>query len=268
MQTVVITGGASGIGLELAEHYLRDDCRVHLISKTHVSNEELIRKLASDVDASALHFHRCDIGNLDEIKLARNQIAAISPSIDVLLNNAGFATYRLFSEMSIEEGIELANVNYVGHVAVTLAFKQMLLTSKAPQIVLMCSIAAALPITPNSVYAGAKAGMKMLGTTLRMELAHLGVNVCCVYPGRLNTPFFDHPTFKEREAGPETKLDTDVSKACSKIYKAIRSRKNEVYQPFYWGLFAYLYNLDPLVLARVHRAIVASRINRLLKVKS
>lgn len=267
-KTAVITGGTSGIGLELAKRYLYDGYRVHLISKSYISKSKLYGNFSSDIDTKLIHFHRCDIGNTDEIKKTRDEIANISTTIDVLINNAGFATYRLFSEMSLEEGIELANVNFVGHVTVTLAFREMLLLSKAPQIVFMCSIAATLPITPNSVYAGAKSGMKMLGETLRMELAHLGVNVCCVYPGRLKTPFFDHPTFKNRDVGPEMKLDTDFFKACSKIYRAIQSRKNEVYYPFHWRLFAYLYHTEPLVIGKIHRTFIHSRIQRLLRRKN
>lgn len=257
---ILITGAASGIGMELAKNYLKDGHTVHIILKNASGQHgEVFQSFKNKV-----FFYICDISCSKQIESLKKDVLANTDYLDVLINNAGYATYELFEEMSFKEVINLSYVNFVGHIGVTKIFLEMLKMSDKPHIVFIASIAAELPITPNSVYSASKSGLQKLGNVLRLELSHLNFAVTNVFPGRLETPFFNHPTFKSRNAGKEILFTTNVEKSCRIMYAKIKKRKKEVYVPNYWRFFSYLYCLDRVISSKIFDRLIKNRILRII----
>ena len=264
-QVVVISGGTSGIGKELVKHYLADGHVVHAFGKgkaTKTLRDQLCDKTSF---SDNLHLYSCDISNRNAIYDLVKEIGRQEEYIDVLINNAGYATYETFSQISINDALEIANVNFNGHLAVTLAFRTLLFRSQKPHIVFVCSIASRLPITPNSIYGASKSGLDKLADLLRLELRHLGVSITTVYPGRLETEFFDHPTFQNRDVGRETKLIGNVERSCWLIFRGIMLRKKEIFVPRYWSIVSSLYAIDNLVSKPFFRWLILKRLSRVFK---
>ena len=96
-----------------------------------------------------------------------------------------------------------------------------MIAKSSGQIVNVASIAGRLVITPNCTYTAAKHGLVALSEALRYELGYFGIKVNVVCPGRIETPFFDHETFQQREKRPETKYTVPIEKVSRGIIRAI-----------------------------------------------
>src|SRR5262245_18027066 len=119
-QLVVVTGGSSGIGKEIARLFLLQGATVVIVAdqpeKLHNAEREL--RAVSDRVASVV----CDIGDAASVSAMGIHVLTRYGCPDVIVNNAGFATYRTFEQTSAEEMERLATVNFLGHLRCTKAF--------------------------------------------------------------------------------------------------------------------------------------------------
>lgn len=117
---VLITGGSTGIGKQLAADYLRRGAHVTIVS----NNTEKLQSACFELAAisPSICALRCDVTELGEVPhLAEEYLRQFGPP-DVLVSNAGFAVYRLFVEMPAEEIQRLLTVNFVGGCLITREF--------------------------------------------------------------------------------------------------------------------------------------------------
>jgi short-subunit dehydrogenase len=181
----------------------------------------------------------------------------------IIINNAGFAYYHTFDQMNEEEVEETANVNFTGFLRVTRAFIPCLIRNKNKScIVNIASVAGAFPITPNAVYGGAKAGMLAFSELLEIEMRQFGVNVLSVCPGRVETPFFDHDSYKNRKAGSETSILTPVEDVVRGVVKAVALGKKVVFIPAYWCYFSWWLGFDRIISRPLYRLFLGKRVAR------
>jgi hypothetical protein len=262
-KTVVITGGASGIGFGIAGLLADEGAHIFILGRETSLSPELHLSLVERNSNCRVEFVKCDIADTEQVKSAAETVGSRTKSVDLLINNAGYATYQLFCEIVIDEAVRLAQTNFTGHVAVTSSFLPLIRSADRGQICFVSSIAAELPITPNSVYAAAKRGMEGLAIALRQELLEDGITVTSVFPGRIVTPFFDHPTFTDRIAGNETRLTTPLDGACAQIVLGLKKRKTKIFVPLFWRFVAFIYRVDPIVSGRMFNFVISRRLNRL-----
>jgi short-subunit dehydrogenase len=121
---------------------------------------------------------------------------------EVLINNAGYAVYYTFDHMPSEEINRLIDVNLVGAALVTREFLTSMIGAGGGRIVMMASIAGRIPITPCSVYGASKHALVALADLLRIETSRFNMKVHVVCPGRVETDFFSHHSFKFGFSGP------------------------------------------------------------------
>jgi short-subunit dehydrogenase len=257
---IVITGGSSGIGKAVAEQLLKRENSV-----TIVGNDE------RNVDAALTELRRiatpvtglvADIGDRAAvIGLAADVLRDGVP--DVLLNNAGFGVYRTFEASDADEIDRLLAVNLGGHVQLTKLLLAPMIVRRSGAIGFMASIAGRLPITPNATYCAAKHGIMGLAAALRHELRRFDISVTAICPGRVETPFFAHPTFVERTRGPETRTSVPVARVAAETIRALERGQAVSYIPRSLGLAAWLYETAPFVMNPLFDRILEKRIERL-----
>jgi short-subunit dehydrogenase len=263
-KTVLITGGSSGIGLSIAL-YLNGNVKTIVI----ISNDNgRIKAAKSELELKDGHSNimalKCDIGDLAQVKLMSEKVIVDVGCPDIIINNAGFAHYYTFDQMTEEEVEETANVNFIGFLRVTRTFMPYLAKSKHNScIVNIASVAGAFPITPNAVYGAAKAGMLVFSELLEIELRAFGVNVLTVCPGRVLTPFFDHVSYKSRNAGSETSIVTSIDDVVLGVVKAVAQNRKIVFIPNYWRFFSWWISFDRIISRPLYRLFLSSRVTRL-----
>src|SRR5271165_1410304 len=87
-RAVVVTGGASGIGEEIVEHFARQGARVSFLDIQDDAAQQLVQDIGSDGHVRPLYLH-CDLTNTSAIADCLQKIIAEFKTIDVLVNNAG-----------------------------------------------------------------------------------------------------------------------------------------------------------------------------------
>ncbi len=263
-KTVLITGGSSGIGLALAHEVVETCGAVAIISRNDTSLSKAKKILTGPKNQAKIRFYPCDVGSSVQVKKMANRVLKEVGCPDIIINNAGFAHFYTFDQMDENDIEETANVNFSGFLRVTRAFLPAMITATAPGcIVNIASVAGAFPITPNAVYGAAKAGMLAFSELLGIELDHFGIRVVTVCPGRVETSFFDHISYKRRVAGSETQIVTPIRKVTDGIIRAVTAQKRVVFIPGYWRYFAWLLSVDKLVLRPLYRAFLKKRVARL-----
>jgi len=162
---VLITGGSSGIGRELARQWLGLGAHVFVVADAASKLEATVdglRAIAPSVDMAV-----CDVANLAAVQAMADAYLARHGAPDILVNNAGYAVYQTFSELDPEEIARLIQVNFAGACYVTRAFLPSMESAGRGHIVMMASMAGRLPMTPCGVYSASKHGIVALAETLR-----------------------------------------------------------------------------------------------------
>jgi len=179
--SVLITGGASGIGAALARRVAEKGARVGLIDRDAAGLARTAEALAGAETAVA------DLRDREGIAAAVDELAGRLGGLDVAVANAGIATggpLRLVGPDSVEDTVE---INLLGNWRTARAAIPHVLARRG--YILIVASAAALAPTPGlGAYAASKAGVEALGRVLRAELAPHGVAVGVAYYLFLDTP--------------------------------------------------------------------------------
>ena len=202
---VIITGGSSGIGKQLAADLLRQGAHVGIVA----DDPDKLARAESDLKhiAPTVWARACDVAVLDDVRAMARDYRQTFDAPDVLINNAGYAVYHTFEQTSAEEIQRLFQVNLVGAALVTREFLPDLIRAGSGHVVMMASIAGRIPMTPCGVYSASKHGLVALAELLQIETARFHVRVHVVCPGRVETDFFAHESFRTRAHRPETAQD-------------------------------------------------------------
>jgi short-subunit dehydrogenase len=179
---------------------------------------------------------------------------------DVLINNAGYAVYYTFDRMSSEEIRRLFDVNLVGAALVTREFLPDMIRSGGGHIVMMASIAGRIPMTPCGVYSASKHGLVALAELVQVETARFNIKVHVVCPGRVETNFFSHESFRLRAHRPETTRTIPIESVSRAVINAVAQNTYLTYVPWHYGILAWLAATAPGVFRPFWRRLMMSRV--------
>lgn len=175
MKTVVISGASSGIGLCLAEIFVKDGYKVYNLSRRPAEVEGVIN-IKTDV---------CDE---DAVKAAFEKIKSESESVDIVIANAGFGISGAIEFTDTAEAKRQFDVNFFGVLNVAKAAMPSLRESRG-RMMATSSVAAVFPIPFQSFYSASKASVTMLMSALANETRRFGVSACSVLLGDTKTGF-------------------------------------------------------------------------------
>jgi len=257
-KNILITGGSSGIGRHLAASLLKNNNKVIIASNNQSGLQHAVRELRNISPNIFSYF--VDVNIVDSVHSLSEALLCEHECPDILVNCAGFATYRTFEESPIEEIEQLVGVNLLGAMRCTHSFLPMMIARGNGSIVNMASIAGKLVMTPNGVYSASKHGLVAWSETLRYELARFNINVFVICPGRVETAFFDHETFRTRASRVETQLTTSVEEVSRKTISAIEKKKFLTFVPSYYGLLIWLINTFSWFSKPIYGKLLSSRI--------
>ena len=183
-KTVVITGGASGIGLATAREFARAGANIVMADMDIAGLER--EATALEAEGFSVLPVRCDVTDPKACEETVNQTLERFGAIDLLFNNAGITQRSLFEKTDARVVEKVMAVNFFGSVYMTKAALPHLLASKGT-IVVNESIAGVAPLLGRCGYAASKHALHGFFTSLRCELRHRGVHVMIVCPGFIQT---------------------------------------------------------------------------------
>ncbi|HEV2784495.1 MAG TPA: SDR family oxidoreductase [Actinophytocola sp.] len=175
---VVITGGASGIGLATAILFAARNAHVACLD------------LRPDVPEPLLGVE-ADVTDDASVRVAVETAADKLGGIDVLVNNAGIGAAGTIEDNPDDEWRKVFEVNVFGIVRTTRAALPYLRRSAHPAIVNTCSVAAVVGLPDRAVYSASKGAVLALTRAMATDLLADAIRVTCVNPGTVDTPWVD-----------------------------------------------------------------------------
>ena len=183
---VLITGGATGIGAALVEHFAVQESRVAFLDVDRAGATNLIEAIAPRAAHLPL-FLRCDLRDITALRVAVREVESRIGPIRVLVNNAANDDRHNFAEVTPEYWDQRMDVNLRHHFFVAQAVAAGMTRAGGGSIINMSSIAWMIPSTGLPAYVTAKAGIVGLTRTLAKELGPANIRVNAVSPGAIMT---------------------------------------------------------------------------------
>jgi uncharacterized oxidoreductase len=196
--TVLITGGATGIGLALAREFLAAGNEVLICGRRKSKLKE------AQAELPGLHAVACDVSNEKGRNYLLDWVTSGYGNVNILINNAGVQRMINFTQGpgQLLEGDSEIDVNLKGPVYLSAHFIPMLAKQKAAAIVNVSSGLAFAPLAFVPVYCATKAALHSFTVSLRHQLKNTSIKVFELIPPRVDTDLgFGERSDRERIAG-------------------------------------------------------------------
>jgi uncharacterized protein len=187
-KTALITGASSGIGYELAQLFARDRYNLVLVArsadKLKQIADEFTRQFGISVKIIPLDLSLPDAPTKVFQELQREEI-----TVNVLVNNAGFAAYGFFAETDLNAELQMMQLNTIALTHLTKLFLKEMVSRHEGKILNIASTAAFQPGPLMAVYYATKAYVLSFSEALANELQRTGVTVTALCPGPTESGF-------------------------------------------------------------------------------
>ena len=189
-ERALVTGASSGIGEAFARALAAAGTDLVLVARRRDRLEELAGDLRDSYgrDVEVLAADLTDEAGLADVE---RRLGDTDHAIDLLVNNAGFATSGHFAELPVAEEEEQIRLNVLAPVRLTRAALPGMLDRRRGGIVHVSSIAALQPLPHWATYAATKAYLTSFSEALHEEVRGRGVVVLALMPGFTHTEFHD-----------------------------------------------------------------------------
>jgi NAD(P)-dependent dehydrogenase (short-subunit alcohol dehydrogenase family) len=185
-RAVLVTGGATGIGASVVEHFARQGSRVAFFDVQNELGERLAEDLAIEGFPRPL-FLPCDLTDVTALKSRVAEVIARLGTVDVLVNNAANDQRHTIEEVTEEYWDQSMAVNLRPQFFAIQAVLPAMREKGRGSIINMSSIAWMIPSTDLPLYIAAKAAIVGLTRTLAHQLGPQGIRVNAVLPGAIAT---------------------------------------------------------------------------------
>lgn len=197
-KTVIVTGGASGIGRASALLCAREGARVVVGDIDEAGGRAVAAEAAKEgLRLSYLPLDLTDKGSVDGFVAAFQREAAAAHG---LVNAAGWDMIQPFLENPPEMWDRVIAINLLGAIRLTRGVLPPMVEARSGKIVNIASDAGRVGSTGETVYAAAKGGLIAFTKSLAREMARYRINVNCVCPGPTDTPLFQRQPERMRDA--------------------------------------------------------------------
>jgi len=188
--TALITGASAGIGSEIARELARRGHGVVLVARRKERLVALADELSGEYGIRAETI-ACDLGKAASRARIPGRITELGLDVEILINNAGFATGGPFHESDPARELDQVHVLVEAVVALTSAFLPQMVKRRRGAILNVASTAAMQPLPYAAGYSAAKAYVLAFSEAIHQEVSGRGVTVTALCPGPVETEFWD-----------------------------------------------------------------------------
>lgn len=185
-QTAIITGASRGLGYAIAERLAKAGAKVHLIARNLPGVEEAAAKIAA-ATGSAAKAWSADVGDSESLGAAFSAILKESPTVEILVNNAGITRDGLLMRMKDEDFDEVVRINLRSVFLGTRAVLRTMIKQRYGRIINLTSIVGVHGQAGQANYAASKAGIIGFTKSTAKEVASRTITCNAVAPGFIDS---------------------------------------------------------------------------------
>lgn len=262
-KVALITGGANGVGAEVARRLHEKGAKVVLTDLDEVQLQQVATRLGEDRVLTAV----ADVRDLSAMQAAADAGIKRFGGIDIVMANAGISTSGSVMAVDPQAFKTLIDVNVVG-VFNTVRAALPSIIERRGYVLVVSSAAAYAPAAGMAPYDASKAAVEHFANALRLEVAHRGVDVGSAHMLWIDTPMVregkaESPAMREmidRLPGPLSKT-TSVEKCGATFVAGIEGRKRQINCPRFVGLLRWL---KPFLSSRIGERATLKSVPELL----
>jgi len=170
---IIVTGASKGLGRAICERLI--DKNIDVLG------------LARNVGEVSFASMSCDVSSYASVKAVAQQLKKDGAAVEGLVNAAGIASMNLAVTTPASVSQKIINTNLLGTIYCCQLFAPLMLRGKKGSIINFSTIAVALGLKGESIYAASKAGVEGFTRSFAREMADFNVQVNCIAPGPIDT---------------------------------------------------------------------------------
>lgn len=170
---IIVTGASRGLGKSITERL--------------IDRGEKVIGLARSTDNLNVQMFKCDVSDYNSVKKAAREIKKMKTPVKAFINAAGVASMNLAITTDESTVQKLIQTNLMGTIFCCQLFAPIMVRQKYGSIINFSTIAVALALKGESVYAASKAGVEVFSRTFAREMAEFNIRVNCIAPGPIST---------------------------------------------------------------------------------
>jgi NAD(P)-dependent dehydrogenase (short-subunit alcohol dehydrogenase family) len=199
-KTALITGASKGLGKAMALSLAAEGAAIVLVSRDLAQLENTAREVRA-LGARAEVF-RADVANESDVLRLRDEVAAVFPKIQILINNAGVNIRKNVTEFTLDEWNTVVGTNLTSVFLMCRSFVPLMKGQGYGRILNLTSIMSHVSLPGRSAYSASKAGLLGFTRALALELADDGISVVGISPGpiatEMNLPLTTNPEINQQ----------------------------------------------------------------------
>ena len=181
-QVAVVTGGASGIGLAIAEKFVGSGIRTIIIGRDQQKLNNAQAKLGAFCTAVCF-----DLNDLASIPSLVQKLVAQHKKVDILVNNAGINMKKDFVEVTDADFLQIIQTNVIAVFALSRELAKHMIDRGNGSIINISSMASQYGIPKVIAYTASKSAIEGMTKAMAVELSPKGIRVNCIAPGFIAT---------------------------------------------------------------------------------
>ena len=245
-KNVIVTGAASGLGLELTRQLISEGAFVAALD----INQDNLKKLEKEISSNNLKTYVVDMADSGAIKNFKEKYIKDNRKIDIIINNAGIIQpFVKVDELDDDTINKVMNINFFGPLNLIRAFLPVLkLEDQDKYIVNVSSMGGFFPFPGQTIYGASKAALKIFTEGLYAELASTKIKAMIVLPGAMNTNITQNSNVEidESTKGSSFKM-LEAKEGAKQIIRGIKKNKFKIFLGSDSKFLKTLYKLNSLL---------------------
>jgi 3-oxoacyl-[acyl-carrier protein] reductase len=189
---VMITGASKGIGLAIAKRFAAEkNVELSLCARMESTLANARIEIEKECSPVSIFAATCDVSSERDVERFTDEAARRFGPVDMLVNNAGFGLFKAIGEISCAEFDGVLATNLRGVFLMTQAVLPNMKDRKSGTIISISSLAGRNGFAGGAAYCASKFGVRGLMQSLFLEVRDFDIRVITIFPGSVDTDFFD-----------------------------------------------------------------------------
>lgn len=259
MKYALVTGAAKGIGKAIAIELAARDYHLLLVDMDELALQTASKEIAQKYGVSvAVLCH--NLAHQDTAEKIREWTKPYHQSLTVVVNNAGYGLNGSFCELTLEEQLDMIDVNIKAQVSLSYIFISILRNAKKSYLLNVCSTTAFQPVPYMNIYAASKAFILSFNRSLRYELRNSNIVVSYLIPGATDTDFVKRARMQDHTLKMASRFNMSPTSVAVVAINGTFKEKAAIIPGFSNKLNAFLPKFVPLALVmRIASSIYGPR---------